>query len=307
MAAAKSRAPAPAGLGELGEPEIPGGDLGRSVDLALGDARDALGPAIAGAAAEVAGSGEDQSAVELIAALLEAAERAEAHVHRLSRPVDGEAAGATAWGLAGGWLRARAAQLAAGLGPEQFARAVAALAEIAEGWMREARDLYDAGRSADRYMAATRGARGGLGSLAAALAGLQARRDATAVGRLAECGEGLAIAARMRDDLLELMPGRESAARPAGDPLLRGVYTLPVIVAVERDRELARSLGGAIARDDLDGLVGRIRAAGGPAEAADRCRRITEEALGAVSGWERSGPLAAIGLRIVTDCDQAVS
>src|SRR5206468_9009428 len=109
--------------------------------------------------------------------LLEAAERAEGHVHSLAKPADGAPYEARTWAMAAAWLRSRAAELAAGLGPEYLERTSVALVEITDGWIREARDLYDAGRTVDRYMAAVEGTRGALGALAAALGGRQAGLD----------------------------------------------------------------------------------------------------------------------------------
>jgi heptaprenyl diphosphate synthase len=239
--------------------------------------------------------------------MLEAAERAEGQIHSLARPVNGHPQEASLWATAAGWLRACAAELAADLGPKEFELTSLALSEIVEGWMREARDLYDAGRTVDRYLAAVDGARGALGALAASLGARQAGPEQELIGLLAGTARGLAIAARLRDDLLDLMPSEDPERAAAGQGLTQGTYSLPVILSIERDPGLAGSLGGAIAPADLVRLVERIRAAAGPVEASTRCQELIEAALSPVAEIDGAETLVAIGAQIAEDCNTAVT
>jgi geranylgeranyl pyrophosphate synthase len=286
--------------------DLPGGVLDRPARDAIEGTADALGPELVMAAGEAGTPASRFPEAVAAITMLEAAERAEGHVHLLVNPADEGAHEARIWALAAGWLRSRAAELAAGLGPEYLESTSVALTKIAEGWMSEARDLYDAGRTVDRYMAAVEGARGALGALAAELGGRQAGLDREFVGRLAGATRTLANAARLRDDLLDLTPS-DNQGRPPGQSLARGVYSLSVILSLERDPELARSLGGAIAPDDLPPLVERIWIAAGPLEASARCRGLTEDAISALTEIEGTETLAGIGARIIDDCDSAVA
>jgi Polyprenyl synthetase len=286
---------------------LPSGALREPVRAAIGRAAgDALGPKLARAAGAVGhpSSGFDEAVVAT--GMLEAAERAEGQVHSLTKPVNGDPHEASLWGMAAAWLRSSAAELAAGLGPTQFERTSLALSEISEGWMLEARDLYDAGRTVDRYMAAVNGARGGLGALAASLGGCQAGLEQELIRPIATAARGLAIGARVRDDLIDLMPS-EDTERPAGHGLAQGVYTLPAILSIERDPGLASSLGGAIAPANLASVVERIRAAASPVEASARCRELIDDALSPVAEIDGAEALVAIGAQIVDDCDSAVT
>jgi hypothetical protein len=282
------------------------GNLAAPVRAEIERAGDAIGPELVRATGEVGTPLPNFSEAIVVSTLLEAAERAEGHVHSLANRSDGRPPDVSLWGMAAGWLRSRAAELAAGLGPEYLERTSTALEEIAEGWMREARDLYDAGRTVDRYMAAVDGTRGALGALSAALGGGLAGLDPGVVGRLAGAARGLAIAARVRDDLLDLTLS-ESPEHPVDHGLAQGVYSLPVILSLERDPGLAGSLGGAIAPADLAPLMERIWIATGPIEARGRCRELTENALLAVTDIEGAETLARIGGRIIEDCDSAVA
>jgi hypothetical protein len=285
---------------------LPSGALLEPVRAALGRAAGALGPELASAAGSVGEPSPEFPEAVAATAMFEAAERAEGEVHALARPVNGHPHGASLWTTAAAWLRARAVELAADLGPKQFELTAFALSEMTEGWMREARDLYDAGRTVDRYLAAVDGARGGLGALAASLGAGQAGLEQDLIRRLAGTARRLANAARVRDDLLDLM-GSDNAEPPAGEGLARGRYTLPVILSIERDPGLASSLGGAIAPADLAPLVERIRAAGGPVDAGARCHALIQDALTQVTEIEGAETMVAIGARIAEDCDLAAT
>ena len=286
--------------------DLPCGTLGGPVRDAIDRTASAIGPELVRATGEIVTPSPTLPEAMASIALLEASERAEGHVHSLANSADERPGESTLWAVAAGWLRSRAAELAAGLGPEYLECSSVALAEIAEGWMREARDLYDAGRTVDRYMAAVNGTRGALGALAASLGGRQAGLDPKVVPDLADAARGLATAARIRDDLRALTPA-DDPERPPGQSLARGVYALPTILSIERDPGLARSLGGAIASADLAKLVERIWAAGGPLEAGERCHRLIEKALSATTAIEGADTLTAVGERIVAGCDSAVT
>jgi Polyprenyl synthetase len=285
---------------------LPSGALREPVHAALGRAAGALGPKLAKAAGAVGDPSTGFDDAVVATAMLEAAERAEGQVHSLTKPVDGHSHEASLWGMAAGWLRSCAAELAAGLGQKQLELTSLALSEISEGWMLEARDLYDAGRTVDRYVVAVDRARGGLGALAASLGACQAGLEPERMRLVAGAARRVAIAARVRDDLIDLMAS-DNPERPAGLGLAQGIYPLPVILSIERDPGLAGSLGGAIPPADLAPLVERIRAAGGPSEASARCREVIEDALSPVAELDGTDTLVAIGEQIVEDCDSAVT
>jgi hypothetical protein len=301
-----TRERAPIDPTEFAATDLPAGILNGPVRDAIQGTAGSLGPKLVRAAGEVGTPFPKFPEAMAVTTLLEAAERAEGHVHLLANPADGGPYESRIWAMAAAWLRSRAVELAAGLGPDYLERTSVALARIAEGWMREARDLYDAGRTVERYMAVVEGARGALGALAAALGGGQAGLDQEVVGRLTGAARGLANAARMRDDLLDLTPS-DNPERPAGQSLAKGVYSLPVILSLERDPGLARSLGGAIAPADLPPLVERIWTAAGPLDAGARCQNLTEDALAALAEIEGAETLSGIASRIIEDCDSAMA
>jgi heptaprenyl diphosphate synthase len=252
----------------------------------------ALGPLI------VADAGEIGLPAALPVALLEAAERAEGVVHGLGgrgahervTGIEDNRAGA----LAAAWLRARATELSAELGEAALLRFVEALGQISDGHMREAEDLYDGGRPAERYLEATEAIRGSLGAFAAALA-IDGGASENEVEELAAAGGRLATAARISDDVRAMVPELVPGGVLAGESLARGVYTLPAIYALEDDPKLASSLGGAIPPDALEEVVSRIRATGALSRCAVTCRRLTGDA----------GRLSELGTEIAEACEEA--
>jgi len=252
----------------------PAGVLRDAATAATMGVEDALGPLIVADAVEAA------VPAALPVALLEAAERAEGAVCGLGGRAAHEAVAGIednrAAALAAAWLRARATELAAELGEALLLRLVEALGSISEGHMREAADLYDAGRTAERYFEATEAIRGGIGSFAAAAANADASEDE--VEALAAAAGRIAVAARISDDVRAMVPELQPEGVPAGEPLTRGIYTLPVIYALEEDPKLANSLGGAIKPEALEALVWQIRAGGAHARCAVSCRRLVADA-----------------------------
>jgi hypothetical protein len=268
--------------------------LGASTD----GAEEGFAPVVAGAAGR---GGDSAGKVGLIVALLEAADSAEAEVHGT-----GEASGDLRFSaLAGAWLRAGATELAAELGGPPRTAVTDALARMAEGRVLDAKDLYDAGRTAERYLAAAEATRGSLIALAASLGAL-AQGDTNAVEALAAFGTGLGAAAAIRDELVALMLEPAPRAGPAGTALRQGAYGLPVIRAVEEDGTLARSLGGAIAGEALEELIARIRAGTGPARAADDCRKLVQVATAAIEGLTGREELVALATGVAETASQAV-
>ncbi len=256
---------------------------------------------------EIAPNGSTQADDATLAiVMLEAAERVEGGVHRLGESHGNSTAADQAEALAGAWLRASATERVARLGDEALRRCSASLIKIAHGWMREANDLYDAARTPEQYHEAAAGTRGTLGSLAAALGGLAAESEGRAVRSLAECGAKLARAAKVGDDVAALSNDPDSNGNVPGASLLNGVYTLPVILAVESEPKLRNSLGGAVQAEALAGLVGRIRVTDGPGRAARECFRLVNEAIAEIDGLEPAERLSEHAARVAKDCEEAL-
>lgn len=248
-------------------------------------------------------------AVVTAVCLLEAADRAEASVHGLAEtapqnagetngkaaggrrftPAGGSPEGDTAAGLAGAWLRSRSTELIAGVGAAPLREQARTLSRMAEGWRREAQDLYDTGRTPERCLETAEQRGGGLCALAACLDAIS-EKEGDRVEPLRRFGAALGTAALIRDDAAALTA--TSAGVP--NPLQRGVYTLPVAYALQANPKLASRIGGAIADDAVAGIVAEVIEAGGVERSGRELARLADEARSAIEGLDGTEGLVAL-------------
>jgi hypothetical protein len=240
---------------------VQGATLSEVVSEAVGELRGGEASRLVAANAQDHDEALAARATELVA-MLESAARADARVHGLvaAEPLDRVRDNREA-ALAGAWLVAGSAELAAELGEQPLRLQSQAAARVARGWMIEAEDLYDAGRPVARAVEAASCLRGSLFGLGAALGGWVRGAPGGELRALERAAAELGLAARIRDELAALSPDHEQP----GEALARGVYSVPVAFALEAEPELAASLGGALDAPELPGLAGRVLERGGPA------------------------------------------
>lgn len=293
-------------IGETLSERSPGGLLAAALADAGRGVAEALAPHVALAAIPRVERRASRATLKSIC-LLEAADRAEASVHGLSSglaaapglngdtpparrftPSGSSPQGHTAMGLAGAWLRSRATELVAALGARPLREQADAMALMAEGWRREAQDLYDAGRSPERCLETATQRGGSLIALAASLNAVVEKSPS--VEPLRRFGSRLGTAAQIRDDVEALTDN----AAGGSHPLRRGSYSLPVAYALEAEPKLASRIGGAVAEDAVGEIVAEVRAAGGVERANDERARLVAEALEAVHGLDRAEELSPL-------------
>lgn len=216
---------------------------------------------------------------------------------RRGRRTVGSLYGNRAAGLAGGWLCGRAGALMADCGRGAMERLAAAACRVCEGQMLEVCDAYDTGRSRERYLEAIGDKTATLFQLAVALGAELAGADDEAVRDVEEFGWSLGLAFQILDDLWDLLLDEQVTGKPRGQDLLHGVYTLPVLCAIEEDRSIEEALGDVGMADEVGPVVAAICATDGPARAARVARDHVAQARDAVAG--RSG--AAELLRLLDD------
>lgn len=111
---------------------------------------------------------------------------------------------------------------------------------LAAGELMQRADAWDMGVSVDRYLERCRLKTAELFRAACelgALAGGDTRAQVDALGRF---GELIGLAFQLFDDVLDVTGPPERTGKPRGEDLLDGTVTLPLILAIERDRSLAR-------------------------------------------------------------------
>jgi geranylgeranyl pyrophosphate synthase len=98
------------------------------------------------------------------------------------------------------------------------------------------------------------------------------------------------------DDIHDLVLSDEELGKPAGNDLVEGVYTLPVLRALavpEAGDELRSLLGGRLARPEADKARAIVRASGGVEAAIAVGRGYADQAAAALAFEGLAGDSAA--------------
>ena len=140
--------------------------------------------------------------------------------------------------LAGDYLLARSSELAAEqLGLESVKLLASTYAELVEGQTKEIEISYDLNHSIDDYMKVIEGKTASLIRTSAKLGTIASNADEEVVEALSNWGWNCGIIFQISDDLLDLTSTSEVLGKPAGNDLLEGTYTLPVLIALNQNKE----------------------------------------------------------------------
>ncbi len=187
--------------------------------------------------------------------------------------------------LAGDFLLARASELAASLGTEVSALLAATIGRLCEGQVRELAHAYDVGRTENDYFAAIAGKTASLMATSCRVGALAAGLPRTAVDALTAYGQKIGVVFQIVDDILDVVATDEQLGKPAGNDLVEGVYTLPVIraLAAAEGTALRDALGRPIDRTESMRVRDLVRSNGAVASAADVARAWAVEAADALA------------------------
>lgn len=136
--------------------------------------------------------------------------------------------------LAGDYLLARASELAASrLGLESVELLATTYAELVEGQTLELHLTNDLSHSRDEYFKIVAGKTASLIRTSARLGALATDAERPAVEALSEWAWELGVVFQMTDDALDLVATDDYLGKPAGSDIQEGVFTLPVLYALE--------------------------------------------------------------------------
>ena len=209
--------------------------------------------------------------------------------------------------VAGDFLLARSAEIAAALGTEVAALLAATLGKLCEGQVVELRSTFDTGRSEEQYYTAIAGKTAALLATSCRIGGLTAGRPRPEIEALTEFGRCFGMAFQLRDDLLDVLATDEELGKPSGQDLAEGVYTLPVLLALQDPAvalELQPLLGrplGAPEREKAKAMVAASAAVGATMAAAERFTDQAAEAAGALTGGGLGRSMAALARGLLDD------
>ena len=143
--------------------------------------------------------------------------------------------------VAGDFLMARSAAIAASLGVEVAALLADTLALLTRGQVSEVRTAYATTRTVEDYYEAIGGKTASLMASACQVGALTAGQPASVFDSLGAYGYELGLVFQLRDDILDITAVDGELGKPAGQDLAEGIYTLPVLLALE-DSEVGEEL-----------------------------------------------------------------
>ncbi len=176
--------------------------------------------------------------------------------------------------VAGDFLMARSAGIAADLGTEVASLMAHTLAWLTRGQVGEVRTAFSVERTEEQYVRAIEGKTGSLMSASCRVGALTAEHASEITAALTEFGRCFGMVYQLRDDVLDLVDVNNELGKPAGQDLAEGIYTLPTLYA----------LADATVGDELRGLLG--------APLADADRERARKLVVATDGVERTVAMA---------------
>jgi geranylgeranyl pyrophosphate synthase len=197
---------------------------------------------------------------------------------RRGRPTINAVEGVNHAVLAGDYILARAAELAAGVSREAAQLIAVSLGDLCEGQVLEMRDAFNPDRSLDAHLASVRGKTAALFECACRLGAHCAGLTDENTHALARFGDAFGMSFQVLDDVLDLIGDEDRLGKPTGNDIASGVYTLPVLAALRGPTggELRRALAGAAGAATAAAQDGAVREDGtaddgaGPAAAVAR-------------------------------------
>ncbi len=154
--------------------------------------------------------------------------------------------------IAGDFVTACALREAASVSAEVGVVLAEAFAKICEGQAYELADDGNLGRTEASYQLSIRGKTAALFAASCRIGGLCAGVSAQKVEALARFGEHVGMMFQLLDDVLDFTSTPELLGKPVGNDVHEGVYTLPLILALQQDKNIAAIL------PNHDKLVGKL-------------------------------------------------
>jgi geranylgeranyl pyrophosphate synthase len=172
---------------------------------------------------------------------------------------------------------------------------------LAEGELLQRQDAWNAGVPVERYLHRCELKTARLFEASCELGALAAGAVASVVAALGSFGRRIGLAFQILDDVLDVSGDAARTGKHRGTDLLDGTVTLPLILARDRDRELATiDLRTIVTTQRAGELCERIEATGALAEATEQALDIVDEAKEELAGLALDGS-QRLALDLVAD------
>ncbi|MEZ5171720.1 MAG: polyprenyl synthetase family protein [Acidimicrobiia bacterium] len=199
--------------------------------------------------------------------------------------------------LAGDFLLARASELAASLGADVAGLLASTIGDLCRGQVLELQHLFDVDREEESYRSSIDGKTASLMATACRIGGMVTDLPDDDLDAVTAFGRHVGMCFQIVDDVLDLTATDETLGKAAGQDLVEGIYTLPVIYALRDSSRLRDLLGRPLDADDV-AAAREIVASNGSVEASYDVARShakkADEALGEAGALD---PTVSAGLR----------
>ena len=186
--------------------------------------------------------------------------------------------------VAGDFLFSRAFALCARFEPEVIRWAAEACISLTEGEIMQSRFRHDPGVTTVDYLEIIERKTASLFAAGARTAAHLAAAPPPLVEAMAACGRHVGLAFQVRDDLLDVEGPPEVTGKPRGIDLRDGNPSLPIVLALRHDPELARLFARPrLAGTEIEAGLARIRRAGVLRAVAERARGHVSAALAEIA------------------------
>jgi geranylgeranyl pyrophosphate synthase len=136
--------------------------------------------------------------------------------------------------VVGDYLLALSAYVAASVSNEAARTIARAAMEVCDGQSQETADVRNVDRTIDAYLDSIRKKTASLTAAACTVGALCAGLPKEQVDAFTKYGESFGIAFQLIDDLLDFLSTPEAIGKPVGNDVREGVYTLPVLLALQK-------------------------------------------------------------------------
>ena len=189
--------------------------------------------------------------------------------------------------VAGDYLLARSAAIAAGLGTDIAELLADTLGRLCQGQVTEVRSAFQISRSREDYFSAISGKTAALTATSCRIGALTGGLPVAEVDALTAFGHCFGMAFQIRDDVLDITATDGQLQKPAGQDLAEGIYTLPALVALDdpdAGPDLRALLGTPLAQPERDKARAIVMASKGIGVAVDAARSYVDDAQKAAAG-----------------------
>lgn len=213
--------------------------------------------------------------------------------------------------VAGDFLLARSAEIAASLGTEVAGLLAATLARLCQGQITEVKDAYRIDRTESDYLGAIADKTAALMAAACRIGGITANLEREKIDLLTTYGESLGMVFQIRDDVFDIVGSEEDLGKLPAQDLAEGVYTLPVLRALADHTvapELRSLLGGPLSSAEIAQARALVTRSVGIVAATDVAREYAQQACKAAAAL---GPapiadsLSSYVLSLIDDLEQS--